>query len=205
MNVDIERVLTGVEADLRFWKRMMEDLAHLFQEQFPPKSGTKYFWVLVVRKCAASKHCRMCPHSIVWRRYFKPKGKRRGYWASTSEDGSKNIERRLPKSLRVAAGIRTLFQEFEDVRKVIMREHGELAKIRMRLLALKREAEKKDRPADKTGLFNIMCDLLKTDDAVKAEINDNIWKLRQEIPVALENQRKIRERRNRILLEDRTS
>lgn len=205
MNADIEGVLTGVEADLRFWKRMMEDLAHLFQEQFPPKSGAKYFWTLVVRKCAASKNCHMCPHSIVWRRYFKPKGRRRDYWTSTAENGKEAIERHLPKELRVTAEIREMFLEFESLRKAIMQEHGELARIRMRLLALNREAEKKVRPISKTGLFNIMRDLLRTDEAVKSGIDDRVWKLRVKVPVILKNRREVRERRNRRLLEGETS
>lgn len=204
MENEIERVLIGVEGDLRFWKRMMGDLAHLFQKQFPPKSGTKHVWLLVVQKCAASKNCTMCPHSIVWRRYFYPTGERKKRRLFGGK-GKGSIERRLPQKMRLTTEIRKIFEDFEEVRKIIMLEHGHLAKIRKRLLALKREAKKRGGEVSANGMANLMRDLKKADRNLKDVVEDRIWNLRLEVPRILEARRKIREERNRRLFEGWTS
>lgn len=199
MEDDLERVLIGLDGDIRFWKRMMGELATLFQEQFPPRAGTKHVWLLVVQKCSASKNCPTCPHSIVWRRYFYPKGKRAKRKLFGGRDKN-SIERRLPGYMRVTREILEIFEEFEAIRKIIMREHGQLTDLRVRLLALKREAKKRGTGVNKSGVSKLMRDLQEVDAWMKSVTENSIWNLRLEVPRILEARRIIREERNRRLL-----
>ncbi len=141
---DTAGMLKTVTAELREWKTIMQDLAYAFYRQFP--AIRKYGWTLHLRKCAESKRCEMCPHSIIWARYYYVKlseekkkeivnaGKEAPKWKMSwdnSEEG--NFSNRLPKRLRVSRKDHGIYREFEAVRIEIMAQHRELGKLRKKL------------------------------------------------------------------------
>lgn len=146
---DLRAMRKNVSKELVDWKTLMKDLAGAFYKQFP--AIKKYGWTLHLRYCAKSKGCAMCPHSIIWARYYHvnlheetklhliqagekaPKSK-------ISWDNSKygTDEDNLPKRLMVSKKDRATHKEFEAVRATIMGQHQALSSLHRRLLALER-------------------------------------------------------------------
>lgn len=157
---EIDRMIEFVTSEQKEWKAMMDDLASIFYNRFPAKR--KYGWTLHVRRCAEKKQCTMCPHSITWVRYYyvkleeetKKKLRSEGKTAPKYKISWDNSEKGksktgLPGDIKAGPKVRAIFQDFEEVRAVIMEQHRALTKLRKGLMAKKRTAMRK---AEETGL-----------------------------------------------------
>ena len=145
-SLNLEKMLREVSAELREWKVLMEDLAGAFYNRFPAtkRSG----WTLHLDRCAKSKACDMCPHSLYWARYYYvPLGKdkreeiRKGgmeppkskvSWDNTKAGISRD---RLPARLKTTMADKRIYREYEAVRVEIMSQHSALSNLRKKLLA----------------------------------------------------------------------
>jgi len=146
-NLNLEKMLREVSAELREWKVLMEDLAGAFYSRFP--TTRKYGWTLHLEKCSEKKACDLCPHSIYWVRYYyvtlnnqtREKMKKAGHeppksrisWDNTKSGKSKD---RLPTRLRATMAEKLIYKEYEVVRAEIMLQHAALSKLRKKLLGL---------------------------------------------------------------------
>ena len=201
---ELGRALTGVEDDLKFWKASMTELAALFHDIFPPVAALTSGWTLHLRKCAKLKNCTMCPHSLVWRKFFYQrvtdetyeragvKRRNKFMWGRKKE----HVLNSFPADLRLSRDVHEMFWEIEKMRIVIMQEHRQLAMTRNRLLALKREADKR---RDNQGLaptaklevsiLRNLTDLVTSDRPSKREVMGKLWDMRVRFTDAL-NRRK---------------
>ena len=160
---EIDRMIVLATDEIKEWKAMMEDLAGIFYNRFPAKR--KYGWTLHLDRCSKSKECAMCPHSIFWVRYYYVKLKEetkkamqkngknapnhRISWDNTKKG---RVKKGLPADLKVSPLVRSIFEEFEEVRSVIMEQHRALSKLRKGLLAKKQTAERIVKKTDITRL-----------------------------------------------------
>lgn len=152
-SLDLEKMLKEVSVELKDWKVLMEDLAGAFYTAFP--ATRRYGWTLHLRKCAASKGCDMCPHSISWVRYYyvklskekKDEMKKAGQeppnsvlsWDNTS---SGKVMDGLPTRLKLTKADKRAYRQYEAVRSEIMFQHRALSHLRKRLLARVRNVGK---------------------------------------------------------------
>lgn len=198
---EIEKALRAVTDELRWWKCAMEDLASIFHARFPPV-GKRNGWTLHVRRCAKSKECSMCPHSILWVQYCyvknreetKARLRREGkpaqaytfIWAkgrrAQSMDG-------LPAGMRLSPEVRAHFEEFEEVRAVIMDQHRALANYRKRLLAKRRELLKKLEngavapTADlESALIHVLSEFILSNRPARASVSKRLTEIRRAYP-----------------------
>jgi len=146
-NLNLEKMLREVSAELREWKVLMEDLAGAFYNRFP--TTRKYGWTLHLERCSEKKSCDLCPHSIYWVRYYyvtlsdqtREKMKKAGHeppksrvsWDNSKSGKSKD---RLPARLRATRADKLIYKEYEAVRAEIMFQHMALSKLRKKLLGL---------------------------------------------------------------------
>lgn len=143
--LEVEEMLKTVTAELKEWKVLMEDLAGAFYAQYP--STKRAGWTLHLKRCARSKACDMCPHSIYWVRYAYKKltdGKKAELvkagketpntllaWDNSS--GGKSMDG-LPKNLKLSREDREAYTRYEAVRTEIMLRHRALSHLRVKLL-----------------------------------------------------------------------
>lgn len=143
---EVEKMFRVISAELKDWKVLMEDLAGAFYKQYPSTRRTG--WTMHLRRCAGSKHCDMCPHSLSWTRYHyvtltkqkredltkagKKDPKSKISWDNT-KDG-KSMEG-LPKNLKLNREDTLAYRKFEAVRMEIMLQHRALTNLYLKLLA----------------------------------------------------------------------
>lgn len=142
----LQQAKSSVLTELRAWKNLMELLADTFHTRFPPR-GKWHGWTLHLVRCSRSKACPMCPHAIVWRKYYitKLSGAKRAAALKADKnlrklafiwgnDPSDICRTGLPPRLSLRPQTRETFKRFETSRSVIMATHHELADAHKRIL-----------------------------------------------------------------------
>lgn len=152
---ELDKMRSVVKTELRDWKIAMDELAGIFHKRFPP-IGRREGWTLHVDRCAKTKGCKMCPHSIYWHKY---------HWGKLTEAGKQKLRAQgkkapnnklmwnrepsaksrtcLPPDLCASDEILAIFREFEVVRATIMAGHKVLADLH-KSLACKQSAERRN-------------------------------------------------------------
>jgi hypothetical protein len=144
--LEVEEMLKTVTAELKEWKVLMQDLAGAFYRRYP--STKRAGWTLHLKRCAKSKACDMCPHSLYWVRYSYVKltdgkrteriraGKEAPKTILSWDNKSSGISRDgLPKHMKLSCEDRILYEKYEAIRMEIMRQHKAFSALRVRLLA----------------------------------------------------------------------
>lgn len=142
----LQEVRGVILPELKAWKMLMDQLADAFHHRFPPR-GLWHGWTLHVVRCARSKKCQMCPHGIVWRKYYivalsdskrfearangKNLRKLSFIWGNKPED---ICRKSLPPHLYLRPEIRKVFMQYEEVRSTIMNTHHALSNAHKNIL-----------------------------------------------------------------------
>ena len=206
---ELGRAITGVEDDLRFWKGAMTELVDMFHELFPPTAAMVSGWTLYIGRCSKKKMCTSCPHSVRWRKFFNKrrtdesfarpgvKSRNKFMWGRKKE----HILDSFPGDLKLSREVLEMFQEVEKMRVIIMREHRQLAKTHNRLLALRREADKRKDRNDLAPTANLEVSILgnltgmvTSNRPAKREVMARLWDMRLRFTGALIRRKEERER-----------
>ena len=198
---ELGRAITGIEDDLKFWKSAMTDLVGMFHELFPPTAAMTSGWTLYIGKCSKKKKCRMCPHSVRWRKFFYKRRKKETMARQDVKGGPnkfmwgrkrEHIRDSFPDDLKLSLEIMEMFLEVEKMRLVIMKEHRQLSKSHNRLLALRREADKRREKNDLAPTANLevsilgnLTDMVTSDRPAKREVLAGLWDMRVRFTKAL--------------------
>lgn len=186
----LQQAKSSVLTELRAWKNLMELLADTFHTRFPPR-GKWHGWTLHLVRCSRSKACPMCPHAIVWRKYYitKLSGAKRAatltagrsprklafIWGNAPSDICRT---RLPPRLYLRPQTRETFKQFETSRSVIMATHHELADAHKRiLLRIHRLEHRHEVSHSGPYLYKWLALVTEAGDA-RASISRQIWSLR---------------------------
>lgn len=148
----------------------MRQLTQAVQEAWPPNKYSG--WALVLRNCAKSKQCTMCPHNMLWRKYY---GKKTFLWAR----GADAYATILPvDKLYCSKQKRKALVEAEVLRLAIMEKHTSLVRLKSMLdhkrqgLVLSRKKELGDDFIQ--SLYRIMIDIVADYKTPRAEIEMRI-------------------------------
>ena len=151
----------------------------------------------------------MCPHSLVWRKFFYKRVTDETYARADVKKRNKFMWGRkkehtldsFPEELRLSQDIQEMFWEIEKVRVVIMQEHRQLAATRNRLLALKREANKRRENQElaptaklEVSILRNLTDMVTSDRPSKREVMNKLWDMRVKFTDALIRRKEERER-----------
>ncbi len=144
--LEVESMLRTVTAELKEWKILMRDLAGAFYRRYP--ATKRAGWTLHLARCAQSKACDMCPHSLYWVRYAyrRLSSETRAALVKAGKEAPKTMiswDNRpvgssrdgLPKNLKLSREDRVVYEKCEAIRMEIMRQHKALSALRIRLLA----------------------------------------------------------------------
>ncbi len=144
--LEVEEMLKIVTAELKEWKVLMADLAGAFYRRYP--ATKRAGWTLHLKRCAKSKACDLCPHSLYWVRYSYAKlsGEQRKALVRAGKEAPKTVlawdntssgisRDGLPKNLKLSCGDRKVYEKCDAIRMEIMRQHRALSALRVRLLA----------------------------------------------------------------------
>ena len=128
----LQQTRLTILTELRAWKGLMDLLADTFHTRYPPR-GQWHGWTLHVIRCSKSKSCLMCPHAVVWRKYYLAKLSEAKKKSVLSEGkslrkvafiwGTKPSEicrSGLPPRLFLRPETRETFNKFEEFRSAIM-------------------------------------------------------------------------------------
>lgn len=186
----LQQAKCSVSTELRAWKSLMELLADAFHTRFPPR-GQWQGWTLHLVRCARSKACPMCPHAVVWRKYYiaKLSGTKRTaalmagnsprklafIWGNAPSDICRTG---LPPRLSLRPQTRETFKQFEMARSVIMATHHELADAHKRILLRLHRLEHRQKVSH-SGPYLYKWFALASEAADdRAAISRQIWALR---------------------------
>lgn len=186
----LQQTRLAVLTELRAWKGLMELLADTFHNRYPPR-GQWHGWTLHVVRCSRSKSCLMCPHAVVWRKYYisnlSDAKRTTALLAGNSPrklafiwgNGPSDICRTgLPPHLFLRSETRRAFKEYEAVRSVIMATHHDLADAHKRLLLRIQSLNRRTKTAS-SGPYLYKWLALATEAAdARASISRQIWSLR---------------------------
>ena len=107
----------------------------------------------------------------------------------------------FPGDLKLSREVLEMFQEVEKMRVIIMREHRQLAKTHNRLLALRREADKRKDRNDLAPTANLevsilgnLTDMVTSNRPAKREVMARLWDMRLRFTEALIRRKEERER-----------
>jgi hypothetical protein len=144
--LEVEAMFKTVTAELKEWKILMKDLAGAFYRRYP--ATKRAGWTLHLKRCARSKACDMCPHSLYWVRYTyrRLSGEKRAALVKAGKEAPKTMiswDNRpggtsrdgLPKNLKLPHDDRVIYEKCEAIRMEIMRQHKALSALRVRFLA----------------------------------------------------------------------
>ncbi len=120
--------LDEVTQEILAWKTLMVSLKKIFGDACPPIRGHSG-WALTLSTCAQGKQCDMCPHGLVWRKYYY---KDNFIWGRNERiSGLK----KLPMAkLGCSREKYTIYAKAEELRQIIMKSHMQLVHIRKTLL-----------------------------------------------------------------------
>lgn len=186
----LQQTRLTILTELRAWKGLMDLLADTFHTRYPPR-GQWHGWTLHVIRCSKSKSCLMCPHAVVWRKYYLAKLSEAKKKSVLSEGkslrkvafiwGNKPSEicrSGLPPRLFLRPETRETFNKFEEFRSAIMVAHHELADAHKRLLLRIRKLEQRQKLSQAGPYLYKWLSLASEAADARASISRQIWSLR---------------------------
>lgn len=186
----LQQARITVLTELRAWKGLMELLVDTFHTRYPPR-GQWHGWTLHVVRCARSKQCPMCPHAIVWRKYYIAKLSERKRTSTLAEEkslrqaafiwGNKPSETcrsGLPPRLFLRPETREVFNKFEEARAALMVTHHALADAHKRILLRIHHLEHRTKPVSSGPYIYTWLSLAAEAAEARASISRQIWALR---------------------------
>lgn len=179
-----------VLTELRAWKGLMDLLADAFHTCYPPR-GQWHGWTLHVVRCSRSKTCPMCPHAVVWRKYYIANLSEAKRSSALSEGktlrkvafiwGNKPSETcrsGLPPLLFLRSETREVFNKFEEARAALMVTHHALADAHKRILLRIHHLEHRTKPISSGPYIYTWLSLATEAADARAAISRQIWALR---------------------------